>query len=132
MMTNGNARQSGEWFWWSGFDEERYDGPFKTREAAIANLDGERGYVCEARQDQLIFSDWLDMEAIFERAEESMADNNLTNDDGDPIFDVSVEHAKDLSDRLKRACDEWQAAHGLVFIPWAFTEIRNKELITEE
>ena len=124
--------KEGQWFWWSGFDEENYDGPFKTREAAIANLDGERGYICEARQDPLTFSDWLDMGLIFERAEDAMADNSLTNEDSDPIFEVSDDQANDLSARLKRACDEWQAAHGLVFIPWAFTEIRNKEAIEEE
>lgn len=125
-------QQTGKWFWWSGFDEESYDGPFETREAAIANLNGEFGYVCEARQDPLKFSDWLDMESIFDRAEDAMADNNLTNEDGGPIFEVSDGQVKDLADRLKRACDEWQAAHGLVFLPWAFTEVRNKEQIEEE
>lgn len=129
---DGNARQTGEWFWWSGFDGEKYDGPFKTREAAIANLDGERGYVCEARQDPLMFSDWLDMDLIFDHAEDRMADNNLVNEDGDSVFEVSDEQAKDLADRLKRACNEWQAAHGLVFVPWSFTEIRNKAVIEEK
>lgn len=125
-------QQTGEWFWWSGFDGENYDGPFNTREAAIANLDGEFGYVCEARQDPLTFSDWLDMESIFDCAEEAMMDNGHTNEDGDPVFEVSTEQAKDLAYRLKRACDEWQAANGLVFIPWDFTEVRNKEQIKEK
>lgn len=115
------------WFWWSSTDEEHFDGPFKTRDAAIANLDGDLGWVCEAHQSPLRLALYVDVETLLENAEDTASD--LSNEDGDPIFDPSPEQTADLQARIKRACDEWQDAHGIQFIPWSFTDIRNKESI---
>ena len=115
------------WQWWSSTDEENYDGPFKTREAAIAELDGECGWVCEAHQSPLRLADFIDTDLILEGAEDSACD--MSNEHGDPIFDVTGDQRGDLEARIKRACDEWQDAHGLRFIPWSFTEMRNKERV---
>ena len=121
------ARERDGWTWWSGRDGENYTDANDTRDAAIAALEGEGGYIIEARQDPLDLSDYLDAADLLERAEEAAFDQ--ANEDGDPIFDAKPEQIADLEARLKRACDEWQAAHGLVFTPWCFTASRNRERI---
>lgn len=116
-----------QWFWWSSTDEEHYDGPFKTRAQAVAELDGEPGWVCEAHQSPLRLADFIDTDLILEGAENSAAD--MSNESGDPIFDVTGDQGNDLEARIKSAVNDWQDAHGLRFIPWSFTEMRNKERV---
>ena len=38
-------------------------------------------------------------------------------------------YSPDLDARIKSAVNDWQDAHGLRFIPWSFTEMRNKERV---
>ena len=116
-----------QWFWWSSTDEEHYDGPFKTRAQAVAELDGEPGWVCEAHQASLRLADFVDAEAVLERAEDLACD--YSNEDADTIFEPSPEQTADLDARIKSAVNDWQDAHGLRFIPWSFTEMRNKEKV---
>lgn len=126
------AKQAGEWGWWSSRDEENYIGPFKTREAAVADLDGDWGFICEARTNPVPLSKWIDVDAMLDMANEALADEGMSDPDGDPVFDISTEQLADLRRRIKQACDEWQAINGLVFLPWAFSEMRNKARISPD
>jgi len=128
----GETEVATKWEWWSGYDGEHYNGPFGSRAQAIAELDGDDGYIVEARQDPVMLSYFVDAESLIDAANEGAVDCRMTNEDGDPIFDPSVDDLADLQARLKSACDEWQAVRGLVFVPWAFTEMRNKERVAAE
>ncbi|WP_420023728.1 hypothetical protein ACN9JG_06105 [Cereibacter azotoformans] len=116
------------WGWWSGYDGEHYgNGPFATRAEAVAALSGEAGYIVEACQDPVDLASYVDAEDLLERAEGVAYD--LSNEDGDPIFEAKPEQIADLGKRLKAACDAWQVAHGLTFTPYRFTASRNEAWI---
>lgn len=137
------------WQWWAGSDEEWCTvGPEDTREAIIQAATNDRlgefehegggwnlsFHIVEARQDPLRFADWIEAERLLERAEEGMADSDRVSseyDDG-PWFECTPEQEKDLEERVKRACDEWQAAHRLVFSCATFSHTRNKENVLVE
>ena len=134
------------WAWWSGRSDEWFEhGPFSAREDAIdeAQCDAsgefldEDGiwkvgiHIAEARQDPLRVADWIGADWILDRAEDLLCDSERVsseNDDG-PWFEVTKEQESDLVDRLKRACDEWQDAHGLVFTCNTFSAMRNAEYV---
>lgn len=133
----------GAWQWWAGRSEEWFEvGPEATKEAIIqaATNDslGETDddgswklsfHIVEARQDPLRIADWLDLDALIERAEDNVADSDRVaseNDDG-PWFECSPEQEKDLRQRVAQACDEWQAANGLAFKTATFSHTRNSE-----
>ncbi len=118
------------WGWWSGYDGENYNGPFASRVEAVASLSGEAGYIVEARQDPVDLASYVDAEDLLERAEDVAYD--LSNENGDPIFEAKPEQIADLGKRLKAACDAWQVAHGLTFTPYRFTASRNEERIEPE
>lgn len=137
------------WQWWAGSSEEWCTiGPEDTREAIIqaatndslGEFENEEGgwnlgfYIVEARQDPLRLADWIESDRLLERAEDSMADSDRTSseyDDG-PWFSCTPEQEKDLEERVKRACDEWQAAHKLTFSCPTFSHTRNQEHIIVE
>lgn len=142
-----SRKTEGEWGWWAGTNEEWMTvGPCATREHAIDEmvqdgsgefLDNSQDppvwknsiYVCEARQDPLRLADWIGADWILERADESLADSDRVScehDDG-PWFEATPEQEEDLKERLKRACDEWQEAHGLSFTSQTFSHSRNAE-----
>ena len=119
-----------EWKWYSGTNDENFsNGPFDTREQAVAELDGYGGYVVLARKVPLRLSEYFDVDTLLENAEDVAYD--LCNEDGDPLFDVSKEQSKDLQARIRAAIDAWQYAHNLTFVPWAFTGTKNLERIEE-
>jgi len=138
-----------QWQWWAGSSEEWCTvGPEDTREAIIQAAtndrlgefqDEEGGWnlsfsIVEARQDPLRLSDWIETDRLLERAEDSMADSDRTSseyDDG-PWFCCTPEQEKDLEKRVKRACDEWQAAHSLTFSCATFSHTRNQEHVVVE
>lgn len=140
------AKQTDGWAWWAGADEEAMTvGPCATREDAVdeatsdqlGEFKSEAGdwllcfHVVEARKDGLRLADWIDADTLLERACENVSDSDRAgeNDDGE-YFNVSEAQEKDLIERVKRACDEWQAAHSLVFTTWAFSATRNQEQVT--
>ncbi|WP_417724605.1 hypothetical protein [Salipiger sp.] len=146
-VTSAEAPEEGGWHWWAGVGDEWFTvGPCPTREAAIQDmmddgtaefLDTSEGHpvwthsfhIAEARQDPLRLADWIGLETILERADEWLADSDRVlseNDDG-PWFEATAAQAEDLQDRISRACDEWQAAHGLVFTSRTFSHQRNEE-----
>ncbi len=140
---------TGAWQWWAGSDEEWCTvGPEDTRGAIIqaatndslGEFEHEGGgwnlsfHIVEARQDPLRLADWIEADRLLERAEESMSDSDRVSseyDDG-PWFECTPEQEKDLEERVKRACDEWQAAHRLVFTCATFSHTRNKEHVIVE
>ena len=133
------------WQWWAGENEDRYStGPCATREEAIAEaLDNDVGFeesadgsinrlhLCEALMlPPSRLADYLDLVNIIERADEKADDAGLIDPDGDQnFFNSSEDQFEDLRCRLKRACDEWQQAHGLVFQSLLFKKARNAEFV---
>lgn len=131
------------WTWWASSDGELYQiGPCASRAEAIAEaVSDEVGYlddgafrieVCEARIDPMRLADFIGADGLLERADEEAWDSDRVCsefDDG-PIFDVTPDQEKDLIERIKRACDEWQEAHGLTFKVSTFSAMRNGEVVT--
>lgn len=133
-----------EWKWWAGDDEQLMTiGPCDTRDDAIAEaqsqqigeFEDENGewklsfYVVEARQDPLRLADWIGADDLLGRAEDGVYDSARISsecDDG-PFFEVTPEQEADLAKRIREACDQWQAAHGLVFRCNTFSHQRNGE-----
>jgi hypothetical protein len=124
-----------EWKWFSGSNEEEFsDGPFDTREQAIAALDGYAGFVMLARKVPLRLSGYFDADRFLEGAEDSAYDMansayDMANEDGDPVFDISSDQQADLEARVRAAIEAWQYAHNLTFMPWAFNGTKNLERI---
>jgi len=134
------------WRWFASTDEEWMPyGPRLTREQVIA--DAESGcagefladdglwklafQIWEARQDPLRLADWFGADRALERAEEQLYDSDRVSPDFEdgPFFDATPEQEADLTERLKRACDEWQVAHGLVFTCQTFSATRRSERV---
>lgn len=139
-----SAEHDAGWRWWGGYQEEWcVYGPYLTRneviveaqEDALGEFQAEDGtwkigvFICEARQDPLRLADWINIEDMLERAEAILCDSHRVGSEGDegPFFDATPEQEIDLTERIKRACDEWQAAHGLVFTCKTFSASRNRE-----
>ncbi|WP_353429219.1 hypothetical protein [Paracoccus denitrificans] len=136
------------WQWYSGRNDENFSfGPCDTREEAIrlAVEDGmceERSaddpevwenhiHLVEAQSAPLRLADWIGTDTLLERADEAVADSDrICHEHGDgPWFEATPEQEADLAARLCRACDEWQAAHGLTFTCRTFSATRNAEFV---
>ena len=135
-VSGGCGVSSADWKWWTGHGGEHYtSGPHDSREAAIeAGRDefcGEAFDICEAKQNPLKLSQWINVERMVVDADESVGDSDRVCGEFDepPYFPVTPEQEKDLTERIKRACDEWQAAYGLVFTVRTFSDVRNHETI---
>ena len=112
----------GAMWWWSRNDES-FNGPCDTREAAIKegrDSDPADGfYICQATQHASVnLSDYFDATDFIERANEDSAE--LMGEDGDPLFDQSEDQVADLQAMVCAAIDIWQEKRGLAFIPWCF------------
>lgn len=142
-VSNLSVPTTAPWQWFAGSDEEWCTvGPEDSRDAIIQAATSDRlgetdddgswklaFHIVEARQDPLRLADWIECDRLIERAEDNVADSDRTGseyDDG-PWFKCTPEQEKDLEERIKRACDEWQAAHGLVFSCSTFSHTRNQE-----
>ncbi len=137
------TKDHGQWYYARHEDSETWSGPFETREDAIAEGraeildDDDEGeydgvfYVCKTTNPPLRFADWCEADSIVERAEYQVADSDRTGAECDegPYFQVKPEVEKDLIDRIHRACDEWQQAHGLVFTCRTFLTMSRPERI---
>lgn len=136
------------WEWWAGKDEEYYTvGPCASREQAIQEaiddgicewpVDGSdpetwehRIHLIEAQQAPLRLADWIGAADALEKAEEWVAESDrATEYDEGPWFDATPEQDADLVTRLRRACDEWQAAHGLTFNVRSFSAVRTNDFV---
>ncbi len=136
------------WEWWASRDAEIYRiGPCKSRDEVIAEAthagEGIEGtaedgshivtfYIVEAQRGNLRLADWIGAEDALERADESVADSDVTGSEADepPYFKATPDQEADLAARLRRACDDWQEAHGLTFTCATFSASRNEETIT--
>ena len=141
---NVTVKTESRWQWWAGADEEWCTvGPEDSREAIIqaatndslGEFQDEEGrwklgfHIVEARQDPLRMADWIEADDLLNRAEDGVADSDRVTseyDDG-PYFECTPAQNKDLRERIERACDEWQAAHGLVFPCRTFSHTRKNE-----
>lgn len=120
-----------DWKWYAGSNEEEFhSGPFDTREEAIDALDGSRGFIIEAHKRPLTLSSCFDATRFFEDAEESVYE--LANPDGELLFEATGTQIEDLEKRVRKAIDQWQENHNMVFIPWCFSQSRNLEFIDGE
>lgn len=132
------------WGWWAGYNEEYCTvGPCDSREEVIAAAQEEAMnefqdadgvwklsfFICEAEQRPLRLADWIEADRLLERAEEVLSDSDRVGCEGDdgPWFEATVEQEADFRKRIAAACDEWQAAHGLVFTCMTFSNSRNHE-----
>ena len=119
---------AGQTAWYTSNDVEVWaGGPGESREEAEAEAEAEEHrLIMQATKGPILVSDYFDQEAFFEAAEESLYDQ--CNEDGDPILDFKPEVNADLQARVRKAIDEWQVAHQLSPMPWAFDNCDESEL----
>lgn len=135
-----------KWEWWAGTNEEEFRyGPHNSREDAISEAQSDASgefqdndgvwkvgvHIVEACNPPLLLSRYFRTDDILERAEETLSDSDRVGAEGDegPWFECTVAQDRDLQDRVRRAIDEWQAAHGLVFTCRTFAGMRNDEYV---
>ncbi len=122
--------------WWWGTDNERFYGPFRTREEAMdearENLYGGGFYLVQATQyAPLKLSGYFDAERMIENAEDDACE--YTDPEGDiTLFDVGKSEMNDLQAMVRSTIDAWQEKHGLVFQPWRFATQGESEWVKEE
>jgi hypothetical protein len=135
------------WKWWASSDEERYQGPYDTREEAIAtgardelgyveDEDTEDGkpvqifYIVEAHQAPIQLADYIDVGEMVERWEDNEF-YELCDGENDKGLTEHVTTAEwdDLQARLRAAAREWQAANNVIIKSWNFTEQRKSERV---
>lgn len=88
-------------------------------------------YIVEANKTVLTAADWILPRDLFEAALERLSDSDHCDEYGEcnGAFECTAEQERDLRNRLRAACDEWQQVHGLRWVSWGFSESRNEELI---
>ena len=122
------------WYHAAYDDSESWHGACATREEAIAEGKAEHDssfYICSASSPPLRLADWINADQVLEQAEEQLfeSDRVASECDDGPWFEVTPDQRRDLVERLQRACDEWQAAHGLVFTCRTFEHMSPPERI---
>lgn len=121
----------GEWLWWVGRDDEVYTDQCGSREEALevvtSDYDGV-AYICEAIKRPLKLSDQFDAAMFIENADENVYDDCI-GEYGDSVFEVTAEQGEDLEAMVRIIMDSWQTKHGLQFVPFMFSEMRNCEHI---
>lgn len=125
----------GNFQWWAatGQDPESYDGPFSTREEAVAQMmaeDGrECGYTVIEADKAIARSDIFDAGMIYERYEEY--NEECWGEDG-ADFHTTREQDRDLERMLTEAFDAWFVKHGTRPRAWCFGETRNQQYVPPE
>lgn len=106
--------------WYSSNSEDIWTGgPYETREEAEDMAQGdEHCLIMRATKVPIRVSAFFDVDRFVESTEERLLDQG--NEDGDPLLDFSGEVFADLQCRVRAAIDEWQVAHQLSPMPWAF------------
>lgn len=131
-IANGpeNGVADWEWSWWVGSSEEAYHTECGSREEAIriAREDYGGAHICEARKDRLDLGEFFDANDFLERADDA-ADDDHGGEGADPLFDVAPDKEAALQQAVRATIRKWQADHGLTFVPWRFTEVRNEEFV---
>lgn len=112
-----------KWYWARFDDTECWSGGVPTRDDAVrdgrSEFDDDVGfYITKASNPPVMLADWIgDADDLLTRAEESIMDSDRVSHEHDEsgIFAATPEQIADLSARIRAACNEWQASHGLVF-----------------
>lgn len=88
-------------------------------------------YVVEANKTVLTAADWVLPRDLFEAALERLSESEHCDEYGEcnGAFECTPDQERDLRERLRAACDEWQQAHGLHWVSYSFSQSRNEELI---
>lgn len=118
-MTEKQATASWQWHW-AHHDDEYWSVPFDSREAAIEagrlEIESAGFFVAQAINSPIRLSAWIGADELFDQAEERIFDSDRASSEyDDEIFSATKEQRHDLAERIKKACDEWQDAHGLSF-----------------
>lgn len=121
-----------KWYHASFEDSESWSGGFATREEVIAA--GMRDYddffyICLASNPPVALKDWI--VNPLDAAEDALHDSErvMPDFDDDTIFSVTPAQDSDLLERIRKACDEWQEAHNLVFTVRTFESMDEVERI---
>ena len=120
--------------WWLSIDRERWEGPYATREAAVADGasyydDGSSFYVCEAEQEG---HNVLHIDADRVLTDLSYQYEELGDPDGDGLFaTVEPNEMTILSQRLTAVLHAWIEEYGVKTGIFTFKDgtERNEELI---
>lgn len=126
----GNSRDLNhdgqQWAWWSGSDDEFYtNGPFSTKEEAVAELDGHGGYVVEAVRGRVEFSATrlIDQQYFDD-------DDYFSGEHGEPDRVGDGELIAQADAELQAALDAWLVKWRRTFVvPEMFANSRNHESI---
>lgn len=132
--------QEPQWGWYASADKENYYcGPEATRDAIIQSAtDDEIGlceaggvqcfYIIEAWQSSVELADHFDAAAFVEGINDDLSDFGGT--DGEPLVDMTAVAVNSLERVVRAAIAQWQAENNLKFRNWAFSGMRNGEMIT--
>jgi len=129
IMGDGNFQ------WWAawGRDPERYQGPFASREEAVAQMlaeDGkEVGYTVVEADKAVARSDIIDADYVFERYDE--CNEECWGEDGLDIVSTRAQQ-NDLEKMLAETLEAWFAKHGTKPKVWCFGETRNEQYVPPE
>lgn len=131
------------WQWWASSDEERYQGPYDSREEAIQVATGdEMGwceaedespaclnfYIVEAYHEPIQLSAYISVSDMVERWEDGAFEELSDPDGGDSILEhITQVQWDDLETMLRDATRAWQARNKIVVTSFAFAGQRNSE-----
>lgn len=73
---------------------------------------------------------WAKTNRLPEAGEYAYDSDRVAYENDDVVFDVTPDQNRDLQERIKKACDEWQTANGLVFKVCTFEDMRAEEVIS--
>lgn len=128
-------KESRDGYWYSRDGGEMYDGgPCVDREDAIAeglaNTDpGDTFTTAFCQIHHLKLAQFFDADRFLEDVEENQCDD-YTNEDGDPVFEITKEQEADLQVMVRAAIDAWQEKHGLDFSSWYFLNCLDEQTHT--
>lgn len=116
-----------EWQWYYSWNEEEYWGGYDTREEAIDELEGEPGFIVEAKKPDIRLADFLtsnDIDCLTENMVERI-DEAWGNPEGSEI-DLGKE-VQYLEPYIRAAIATWQVDHKVKIDAWVFADMRNHE-----
>lgn len=119
-----------DWRWWSGTNDEWYsNGPFDTRDQAVAALDGHGGYIVEAQNGVIHFSaDRLIQHQYYDDEDLFAYDYGDEPERRGPIAAIEAADAE-----LQILLDSWLNRHRATFMPpVTFAATRNAEKVERD